>query len=408
MDRTERQKEGVRKWMQSGCRASLCYCTGFGKSRTALIAIKSFIASFPNSRIKIVVPTEYLKTQWIQELVKYKLFNFCNVEIINSSITIEEKVDLLVLDEIHHLVSNTFIAIFKQTNPTYVLGLSATFNRLDGRHELLNKYCPVCDTITVQEAIDNDWLSPYKEYKVFLDVPDIDVYREYNQLFLDSFSFFGMDFELCMNCLTNIVARRTFAKTNGVSEREVTAQIFTWQRAMQARKNFVMNHPKKIEITRLILRNRSNKKAITFSATIAQAEKIGIGNTVHSGKTKRKNRITMEEFAKLKVGVINASKSLDEGADVPGLNLGIILCNTSSSTQKIQRLGRILRFEQNKEAELFTLVIRGTMENSWFNTSTSGNSYIELNEEELNYVLTGNKPEKIEKIAKSDGLLFRL
>ena len=30
LDRTERQKLGVRKWIQSGCRGTLQWCTGVG------------------------------------------------------------------------------------------------------------------------------------------------------------------------------------------------------------------------------------------------------------------------------------------------------------------------------------------------------------------------------------------
>ena len=52
------------------------------------------------------------------------------------------------------------------------------------------------------------------------------------------------------------------------------------------------------------------------------------------------NRMTLEEFSKLKTGVINTAKSLDEGADIKGLNLAIILCNTSSQTQKTQRVDK--------------------------------------------------------------------
>ncbi len=99
-----------------------------------------------------------------------------------------------------------------------------------------------------------------------------------------------------------------------------------------------MDHPKKLEITKKILDKRPNSKAITFSATIKQAEKIGRGFVVHSGKTKKKNRLTIGEFSDLNSGVINTAKSLDEGVDIKGLNLAIILCNSSSSTQKTQRV----------------------------------------------------------------------
>ena len=115
----------------------------------------------------------------------------------------------------------------------------------------------------------------------------------------------------------------------------------------------------------------------------------------------------MTEFAQLKTGVINTAKSLDEGSDVPGLNVGIILCNSSSSTQKTQRVGRIVRFEEGKESEMFTLVLKGTNEESWFQTSTNGQNYIEITESELDEILLGEESENIEKEAKEVGQMFR-
>ena len=126
----------------------------------------------------------------------------------------------------------------------------------------------------------------------------------------------------------------------GLSPQELDGIVFTWNRALKGRKSFVMNHPLKIEITKKILDARPKCKAITFSATIKQAEQIGRGYLVHSGKTKKKNRVTMDDFSNLQFGVINTAKSLDEGCDIPGLNLAIILCNTSSATQKTQRVNR--------------------------------------------------------------------
>ena len=218
------------------------------------------------------------------------------------------------------------------------MGLSATFNRLDGKHELLNKFCPICDTITIQEAIQNKWLSEYKEYKVIIEPEDIERYKLLNKEFNETFAIFDYKFDIAMNCLTNIIYRRAYAKKLGVSAKDIDAIVFTWQRALKGRKNYVMNHPKKIEIARKIIEARQNEKIITFSSTIAQSEKIGYGYVVNSGKTKKKNRITIEQFSKLNRGVINTAKSLDEGSDIPGLSVAIILSNTSSQTQKTQRV----------------------------------------------------------------------
>ena len=189
---------------------------------------------------------------------------------------------------------------------------------------------------------------------------------------------------------------------------EVAANAFTWNRSLQARKEYVMNHPLKLLVTQKILQHRLNSKAITFSATIKQAEKIGVGYTVHSGQTKKKNRCTLEEFDKLKTGVLNTSKSCDSGTDIAGLNLAVVLCNTSSATSKTQRVGRVIRYEEGKEAEVFTLVIKNTVEENWFKTSNAGKSYIEISESELDEILSGKvSTNKIEEGEEMD-LLFRL
>ena len=194
----------------------------------------------------------------------------------------------------------------------------------------------------------------------------------------------------------------------GIPHGEMDAITFSWLRSMKARKAFVLNHPKKIEIARKILNARPFSKAITFSGTIKQAEKIGIGHVLHSGKTKKKNRLTMEEFNQLPSGVLSTSKKLDEGADIQGLNLAIILSNSSSKTQKTQRIGRAIRFEEGKTAEIFTLVIKDTVENNWFLNSSEGNLYIEINEQELDEVLAGEEIELNEQEGREIDEAFRM
>lgn len=407
MDRNERQNLGINKWVKSGCRGTLQWATGVGKTRAGIKSIKLFLTKNKGKKVVVVVPTEYLKIQWMTELNKNKLINDVTVEIINTAIKVNSKIDFIILDEAHRIPSNTFFQVFTARKPSIVLGLSATFSRLDGRHELLNQFCPVCDVITIKEAIENKWLSPYKEYKVLIEVDDIADYNYYNQEFYSAFSFFGNDFQEAMKCLTNARYRNYYASVMGYKAGVVAGMAKKWKEFMDKRKRFVMEHPKKIDITRKILAARPNSKALTFSSTIKQAEKIGGGYVVHSGKTKKKNRLTLEEFCSISSGVMHTAKSLDEGADIPGLNLAIILCNTSSGTQKTQRIGRIIRYQEGKEAELFTLVISGTNEESWYNNSTAGKSYIEISETELDELLAEKQTFNYEQIAKEDGLLFR-
>ena len=408
MTRSERQELAVSKWIKAGCRGTCAWATGSGKTRVAIIAIKSFLTKNTGKNIKIIVPTEHLKIQWLLELDKYGLSLHTNVEIINSAVKKEERIDLLILDEAHRYGSDSFIEIFKIKHPKLILGLSATFHRLDGRHRIIEKYCPIIDTVTVKEALKNGWLSSYREYKVVVQVDDFHIYQQASQEFQDMFAIFNFDFNLAMKCVTNIVYRRYYGKTLGIAAKDMDAISYTWQRALRKRKDFVMNHPDKLKLTRKILEARPFSKAITFSGTIAQAEKIGIGSVVHSGKTKKKNRLTIEEFSSMPTGVINSSKSLNEGVDIPGLNLAVILTNSSSPNEKIQRIGRVIRKEEDKLAEIFTLVIKGTIEEKWFENSSQYSSYIEITESELDEVLRGDFLEGPEHEGKEIDQLFRL
>ena len=407
MTRTERQLLALNKWKKAGGRGILSHPTGFGKTYETITLIKSYVKSKKDSVIRVIVPTLYLKSQWEEELNKFDL-NMVEVQVINSAIKIKENVDLLIIDEIHRSVSDKNIRIFKVKKPRLILGLSATFKRLDGKHSLIEHFCPVVDVISIKEAVENGWVSEYKEYKVFIEPDDIDEYNQYSLEFQSAFSFFGNDFKEAMKCLNNIVHRRVVAKRMGISAKEMDAIVFSWQRNMQARKDYIKNHPKKLELAKLILEKRPGIKAITFSGTIKQAEKIG-GFVMHSGKTKKKNRLTIEEFNSLPSGVLNTSKMLDEGADIRGLSLAVILSNSSSSIQLRQRLGRVIRKEGDKVAEIFHLVLKGTVEEYWTQNASEGMEYIEITEKELIEVLNGTyKEDGYKSKGKEIDEMFRL
>ena len=84
MTRDERQTEGIQKWIAGGCRGTLKWCTGVGKTRAAIIGIKAFLTKNKGKKIVVIVPTEHLKIQWLIELNKFKLIHDVTVEIINS------------------------------------------------------------------------------------------------------------------------------------------------------------------------------------------------------------------------------------------------------------------------------------------------------------------------------------
>lgn len=76
--------------------------------------------------------------------------------------------------------------------------------------------------------------------------------------------------------------------------------------------------------------------------------------------------------------------------DVPDINCEIIISGTSSSIDAQQRRGRGIRRVEGKLTEIFVLVIRNTVEESWFNRAHKNMSYITINEEQLKQILNGN------------------
>lgn len=412
MTRDERQEIARVKWIKSRCKGTLVQPTGCGKTTSALKCLKSVINKYPSMRILVVVPTDNLKNQWRQQLDNWGMEFNADVQVINTVVKHNWTIDILVLDECHRYAASTFQQVFKTVNYKYILGLTATFERLDGKQEIVSKYCPVIDEITLLEAKLNNWIASYKEYLVILDTDDIDIYKEYNKSFISSFESFNFDWNLAMSCIgpKGFIERAKYRDKlcpNGSEEqrknlfKSITFNSMNFMRMIQKRKTYINNHPKKIEIARKIIEARSNSKIITFSNNIKMAESIGMNGQVYTGKdSKAKARANLEDFNNAKIGLIHSVSKLNEGADIKGLSVAIILGLDSSEIKAVQRRGRCIRFEKDKTAEIFNLVINQTVELEWFRNGHPNNDYITIDEQGLEDVLAGREPKPYVKHIK--------
>ena len=399
VSRDERQEQCRVTWIKNKCKGSIQACTGFGKTRVGLNCIKTLLSKRPGSRVLIVVPTDVLQIQWQNILDSNDLSFYCTVAVINTVVKHSWQCDLLILDEEHRYAANSFKQVFKKVQYKMILGLTATFERLDGREEIIAKYCPVIDKITVQEALLNGWVSKFKEYLVLIDVNDIDKYKQLNKEFTSHFEFFNFDFDLAMKMIGKdgykyrVAYRDQLLPDNALEEdrsnmfKNITIHAMGFMRAMQDRKTFINNHLKKTEIANMIIQARPNSKIITFSNNIKMAESIAVGE-VYSGKTsKKKGRTTISEFNLKPTGVLNTVKKAIEGLDVKGLSVAINIGIDSSEIKAVQKLGRIIRAEEGKEAEMFNIIINNTAEVEWFKKSHKNAEYITIDEENLKKVL---------------------
>lgn len=400
MTRDERQSLSVQKWINNKCCGIIHGCTGYGKTRCALLAIRRFVSKNPTKKVLIVVPNDALVKQWNADILDWGFSYNCTVITMSESSKDEEIItDLLIIDECHKILAPTLIKTFTLVKYKMLLCLTATLIRVDGMHNYLLQFCPVVDTITKEEAIKNKWLSSFKEYKVLLDV-DLSEYEEYNSKFYEAFAFFNYDFALCMSFMGSDGWRKRelYVKENCKNKslesdfrKQVTAMTFQFSQNLQKRKAFIANHHRKIEVTNKIISHFLDRKCITFSSTIKMAEKLKYGK-VYSGKTSSKQgRATIDDFLKPGAGVINTVMKLNEGFNCPEASIAVILGFDSSQTKKEQRIGRVLRtFEGKEEAIIFTLVLKNTVEEKWFQNSST-NNYITIDEEGLDKLLSGEQ-----------------
>ena len=405
MTRTERQREAVKKWIANKGKGSIEAATGFGKTNMGLMSIRALLKKYPQFRILVVVPTTALKTQW-QSKIDEEGFSFnAEVQVINTVIKHDWTCDFLILDEEHRYNSDDFSQIFKKVKYKIILGLTATFERLDGKHVIMNKYCPIVDNVSFMECLANGWVSEYKEYLVLIDVDDIQEYKNLNKEWTEHFEFFQFDFDKAMSMVKQGVGWKyklayrdeLYQGNDENRKKEILGAInfhsARFMQTMQQRKSFINNHPKKVEIARKIIEARSDKKIITFSNNVNMAEAIGIGE-VYTGRVSKKRSTTMiEEFNASSCGVLNTCAKANEGLDVKGLSVAIILGTDSSETKARQRRGRTVRKEGDKIAEVFYIVIKGTTEEKWVkNNHKTDKNYITIDEKGLEQVLRGEQP----------------
>jgi len=328
------------------------------------------------------------------------------VQVINTVIKHKWICDLLIIDEYHVAAADQMSQVFTCVKYKLILGLTATFERLDGKHILLKKYCPIVDVVTTLEALANGWISEFKEYQVLIEVDDIEEYKSLQKEWLQHFEFFQFSFDIAMKMCgsegwkAKLAYRDELYKGNDESKKKEILQAINYHsagfmRTMTKRKAFVNNHPKKIEIAKKIMEARPDVKIITFSNNVKMAEALENGKYVYTGKTSKKRASDMiEQYATGKIKHLHSCKRLIEGFDDPSTSVAIILGMDSSERRAIQTRGRVIRkTSTNKQAEIFNIVIRFSQEEKWFKDSHKNSNYITIDEKGLEQVLRGETPD---------------
>ena len=370
MDRTERQIEGLRKWKTHNYSGIAQYPTGFGKTYTAIMAIKGMIKTKDIKSALVIVPTIELKNQWEKELTLHKV-KIVQVFVINTAIKHTHNVDFLILDETHRYAAETFKRIFLKATYKYIMGLTATLEREDGLHDIILQYLQVFDRITVNEALSNNWISPYEVYNIavpFNNEQEIAYTKADN-----SFKYFAGKLG------GGAQAFKTAKFWLGSKNREQQGIAAAYYKCLRSRKTVCLSNINKIGLIKDIIDLFPDRNGLLFSATTEFADtlqtKLGdISMTFHSKLTKKNQDYVIKRFKdkRTKVRFLSSVKALNEGFNVPDCSIGIIAGSNSTKRTFIQQLGRIVRYQPDKKALIINLYTPNTQEEKWMNKRLEG------------------------------------
>jgi superfamily II DNA or RNA helicase/HKD family nuclease len=219
--------------------------------------------------------------------------------------------DYIIIDEVHHAAASTYQNIIRYFKPDFLLGLTATPERMDDRniYEIFDYIVPF--EIRLREAIENGIIVP--------------------------FQYFGIRNK-------NINYDEDYSK----KQFDVYLKEFTSERNAKFIAEEVKKHPVKDKL-----------KALCFCSSVEHANKMaeamkdqGFHAEVLNSKNNAQERnSTFQRLANEKdsLSMIFTVDILNEGIDIPSVNMVLFLRPTESVTVFIQQLGRGLRKYPNKE-----------------------------------------------------------
>lgn len=220
----------------------------------------------------------------------------------------KKEFDYVIIDECHHAVASTYRQIIEYFEPEFMLGLTATENRMDNKDvvELFGNNIPY--ELRLRDAIINDLIVP--------------------------FHYYGIRDELVDYGLSDSAERRLIAQLSDESNCEFIYQQIEKHRP-QGQKLKALAFCRNIQHARMMKENMAD---YYHTAYLSGKNKTGERIRAYNDLQSENNELE----------ILFAVDILNEGVDIPGVNMVLFLRPTESSTIFIQQLGRGLRKFQNK------------------------------------------------------------
>ncbi len=360
------QQEAISCWQDVNRRGVIVLPTGSGKSFVAQLAIAA-----TERPTLVVVPTIDLMQQWATQLEKaFQLpvgmlgggsreIEALTVSTYDSAALMVEfignRFGLLIVDECHHLPSPTNRQVALMSIAPFRLGLTATPERQDdGEQVIYDLLGPLCFRRDVDE-MEGRFLSPYQTEQIELNLDDDEQmsYEMHRQTYINFIRAHQINFS----------QPGGWARFIGLTSRMPGGRE-AFNSYLEQRRLARSGRAKFREIWRLFGLH-AGERILIFTADNDTAYAIGkrflLPVLTHHTKAKERKAF-LEAFRAGTYPILVTSKVLNEGIDVPEASVGIVVSGSGSTREHVQRLGRILRPREGKQAVLYELVSMGTSE----------------------------------------------
>lgn len=324
--------DAVSKTVESGVkRALVVMASGLGKTLTSAFAIERFFAGRDFGRVLVLCHSEAILSQskdklksYFGEEYSYGMFTGHERAVRRTDFlfatfqTMKEHrkefakdlFSYIVVDEAHHSHARTYFPTIKYFEPEFLLGLTATPDRLDGQNIEEIYGTPVYELGFV-EAMSRGLLAEC-DYQLVLD---------------------DMSQEKLDECLES---------DERVSITQLNRTVFAPKRDEEI-----------VKLIKQYSAEQEDSKTMIFCKTIEHARRITrlMGEEtalVHTRQGNLTNDMTLEAFRQGRIRTIVSVQMLNEGVDVPDANVIVFLRNTVSENIFYQQLGRGTRLSPGK------------------------------------------------------------
>lgn len=382
------QKKAIDEWQSRDYKGIFDMATGTGKTYTGLGAIVRLSEAIDHRLAVIIVcPYQHLVEQWVEDIVKFNIspiigfssspqkdwkkrlekavldqklrqekrfFCFISTNATFSSQYVQMMINkiktsiLLVVDEAHNFGARSYSKLLDDRFK-YRLALSATLERHgddEGTQALQDFFGEKCIEYTLEQAIKEDKLTPYKYYPilVYLTSDELERYDELSKQILNH-----LKKDKNGNCKLDSIGELLAIKRARIIA--AASEKLTKLREVikpYSDKYFLLVYcgatnvidpdsdfsdtdegdVRQIEAVTNILGNEFNMKVSRFTSDENMQERNAIKQHFKDGDD---------------LQAIVAIKCLDEGVNIPGIKTAFILASTTNPKEYIQRRGRVLR-----------------------------------------------------------------